>query len=83
MADPIIIRYSPRSDATRQAETEALANVFAFLIERAEKRKAAGAKSGGEERGGDNDRESRAPLGWQGRPTRSVAETSAENGQTK
>ncbi len=41
MADPIIIRYSPRSDATRQAETEALANVFAFLIERAEKRKAA------------------------------------------
>ena len=59
MADPIIIRYSPRSDATRQAETEALANVFAFLIERHEKRTAVEVLEAPEdaEKGGEHERE--------------------------
>jgi hypothetical protein len=82
MSNPSI-RYSPRPDATSESELEALVACYAFLIERTENRKAAEHKSAGEVRGGDNDRESGAPVGWQGRPARSVAETSAENGQTK
>ena len=49
MAAPIIIRYSPRPDASPQAETEVLANVLAFLIERAESRKAAESRGGRQE----------------------------------
>jgi hypothetical protein len=65
MADPIIIRYAPRPDATRQAETEALANVFAFLIERAESRKAAESGGGRQENreGGEAGRESGTATG--------------------
>ena len=83
MASPIIIRYAARLDATPESELEALVACYSFLIERAESRKTAGPKSGGEEKGGDNDRESGAHVGWQGRPARSVAVPPADNRQTK
>ena len=83
MASPIIIRYAARLDATPESELEALVACYAFLIERAENRKAAEHKNDGEEKGGDNDRESGAHVGWQGRPARSVAVPPADNRQTK
>jgi hypothetical protein len=82
VASPIIIRYAARLDATPESELEALVACYSFLIERAESRKAAGPKSGGEEKGGDNDRESGAHVGWQGRLARSVSETSSDDAKT-
>ena len=51
MASPIIIRYAARLDATPESELEALVACCSFLMERAEYRKAAERKRGGEERG--------------------------------
>lgn len=44
----LLIHYTPRPDASPEAEVECLANVYAFLLRCHENREAAGTEGGGE-----------------------------------
>jgi len=62
MSSDLRISYHPRLDATPEAELEALATVYLFLIQRHENRKAV-VNGGRADTQGGKSKQSRTPLG--------------------